>query len=174
LVCELNKSQFPKNERTPIWLALRMAKTKKGVVDFLAFYDDVQFVGFVYLFTLNGLTSVMLLAVNSAIQSKGYGRQILEHVKSLYSDNRITINIEDFDERAKNIEQRKRRKAFYIKNGYESAGFNMKLFSNGFEVLISCGHSISVDEILAMYKTIFGAFVFYILKPFVRIGKTTI
>jgi len=169
LVRELNKAEFPRNERMPIWMLLRMTKSKKGVVDFLAFYDDDLFIGFISLFTICDLTYVALLAVNSKVQSKGYGSRILGYVKELYPDNRVTINIEVLDENAANSEQRKRRRAFYLKNGYESSGIILKMVGPALEVLISCGSTITKDELFTIAKAMYGTFTYIVMRPFSRI-----
>jgi len=173
LVRELNNSEFPRNERMPVWMLLRMTKTKKGIADFMAFYDDDLFVGFISLFTIGNLTYVALLAVNSNIQSKGYGSRILGYVKTLYPDNRVTINIEVLDENAANNKQRKRRRAFYYKNGYESSGIILKMVGPALEVLISCGSTISKDELFTIAKAMYGTFTYIVMRPFSRITSVS-
>ena len=171
LVRKVNKTQFPLSERMPVWMLLRMARRKNGITDFLAYYDDDLFVGFTILYTIEDLTSVVILAVDGATQSKGYGSRILAHIKSIFPDNRITINIEVLDESANNSEQRIRRRNFYFKNGYESSGYVMKLIGPEYEALISNGHSIQIDEVFSLYKAMFGTFLFLLLKPLARIRR---
>jgi len=172
LIKKLIMTQFPRNERVPIRMLLWKAKaSKSSTVDFLAFYAGDLFVGFTYMFTNDDITFVAFLAVDSTIQSKGYGSQILKYVKTLYPNNRIVLGIESLDESADNYKQRVKRKEFYIKNGYESAGFKIKALGAEFEMLITGGDgSISSDECLAFYgRNIYGAFLHRIFKIFIRV-----
>lgn len=66
---ELMTISFPDNEKIPFWFLLR--RTSKNFVDFLSFYDEDLFVGFMYLITKGDLTFVLYIAVNNKIQSKG-------------------------------------------------------------------------------------------------------
>ena len=153
-------SLFPRNERIPMPFLLWRAK--KEYVDFLAFFDDGKFVGFTYLVTQKDLTLVLYIAVSDKIQSKGYGGKIMSHIRELYPANRIILNIEALDEQAKNNEQRIKRRAFYIKNGYKSSGIIATDKKATFENLI-IGGSCKIEEYKALIKKftglIFGLFV---------------
>ena len=159
---ELYTSAFPVNEQIP--MPFLLWKAKKAFVDFLAFYDEGQFVGFIYLITNNDLTLVLFVAVNSKIQSKGYGGKIMNHVKILYPNNRIILNIEALDECAGNNEQRIKRRAFYIKNGYNSSGIIVADKVATFETLITNG-TCKIEEYQALVKRFMGSVLYALRKP---------
>ena len=129
------KTLFPSNERAPFWFLLQRAK-KEGI-DFLAFYDSDSegndiFVGYAYIITVvkgsdpltTGVsrTLVFNLIVDGSQHSKGYGSGILEYIKQRYAPNPIDLNIEAVIEGCENLEQRQKRKAFYLKNGFVDSG----------------------------------------------------
>ena len=63
---------------------------------------------------------MMFLAVDESLRTKGYGSAILKEIKNRYPDKKIRVSIEPCDDSAPDIAVRKRRKAFYRKNGYGS------------------------------------------------------
>ena len=159
---DLYESAFLKFEQTPMWFLLLRAK--KDFVDFFAYYNKNEFVGFTYLIHDNNLTFVLYIAVNGNTRSKGYGTQILNHIKETFSNNRIMLYIEAEDERAKNNEQRKKRKSFYIKNDFISSGIFLEVRKTGFEVLIQ-GGDCTTQEIMTVYKKFCTPPIFIFVKP---------
>lgn len=112
---------FPKNEILPMWILLLLSKRK--MVDFNAYYDDEEFVGFSYSVVNCDTVFIFYLAVNDKIQSKGYGTQILECIKKKYKGKEITLNIQKIDESLENYEQRLKRLKFYQRNGFNDTKY---------------------------------------------------
>src|SRR5699024_6460156 len=83
---------FPKNEQMLFWFLLW--KTRKNNVDFLALYDNKEFIGFVYLIHNKDITFVHYFAICEHVRSKGYGSKILGLLRDRYVNNRIALNIE--------------------------------------------------------------------------------
>ena len=162
LVKDLYYSAFPVSEQAPMWLLLKQAK--KDFVNFVAYYDKDEFVGFTYTTTHGNLTYLLYIAINADIRSKGYGSQILNCIKDFYPDNRIILNIETEDEKADNNEERKKRKNFYTKNGYSPAGFLVNMNDGIFEMLINNGVCTS-DEFLVLFKKYIGFIPSLFYKP---------
>lgn len=84
----------------------------------------------------------MFFAVERSLRSKGYGSAILREIQSRYPDKKIIISIESCDESAPDIVLRKRRKAFYLRNGYRETGYFMKLNGVVQEIIITNGEFI--------------------------------
>ena len=70
---------------------------------------------------------ILHLAVSNEIHSKGYGSNILNHLKVLYRRKEIALNIEPVDEKAEKYGQRIRRVEFYNQNGFSDTD---KFFRN--------------------------------------------
>ena len=128
---------FPKEERMPFPMMVFM--TKITHTDFLAFYDKDTLCGFVYSATIDNITFITFLAVDKNMRSKGYGSEILKEMQSLYPNNKIVISIERCDVEATNINDRIRRKNFYLKNGYIDTGYLIELSKTEQEVIIKNG-----------------------------------
>jgi len=134
---EIYTSSFLKEDRIPFWLMLIMAKMKN--TEFISFHDKDTLCGFVYMATVQDLTFVMFLAVDENIRSKGYGSGILEKIQSIHPYSKIIISIERCDKDAKDIEQRLRRKKFYVNNGYIETGYLVEISKKKQEILIKNG-----------------------------------
>jgi len=158
----LMNSAFPNEEQIP--MVFLLSRAKKDFTDFLAYYDDDKFVGFTYLITDNDLTFIQYIAVDSTLQSKGYGSMILSHIKDMYPNNRVALNLEMLDENAENTEQRIKRRAFYAKNGYVDTGIITYIRGHILDTLV-LGGTTTTEELHVHLKkftgVIFGIFAKY-------------
>ena len=128
---------FPKEERMPFSMMVGMSKLCN--TDFLSFYEGGTLCGFIYLAHVGKTVFVMFFAVDKILRSKGYGSEILKEIRNRYPDKKIIISVEPCDRNARDFETRKRRKAFYLRNGYEETGYMMKLGGTVQEIIISGG-----------------------------------
>lgn len=134
---ELYLSSFPKEERMPFIMMLLLSCLWN--TEFLAFYDEDKLCGIIYLAVLRKQTFIMFFAVDEKLRSHGYGSRILDEVEKLYPKNKLIVSIEPCFENAENIEQKLRRKKFYLRNGYVETGYFMKLAGQKQEILIKNG-----------------------------------
>ena len=93
---------------------------------------------------------IMFLAVDESLCTKGYGSAILKEIKNRYPDKKIMVSIEPCNDSAPDIEVRKRRKAFYRKNGYSETGYMIKLSGVVQEIMITNG-DFDKKEFLLFY-----------------------
>ena len=128
---------FPKSERMPFPLMVAMSKLWN--TDFLGFYEEDTLCGFIYLAHNRKIVFVMFFAVDAALRSKGFGSAILQKIQKKYPTKKIIISIEPCDETAPDIEIRKKRKAFYLRNGYKETGYMIKLAGVVQEIIIANG-----------------------------------
>ena len=161
-ICNLYFSAFPRQEQAP--LAFLINQAKKDAVKFYAFYDGDAFVGLTYTISFKDMTYLWYLAIRSDLRSKGYGSQIMQHLHELYPNNRIVLNLDVQDETALDSEIRKKRKDFYIKNGYSSTGYLCTFHGNKFDVMSTNG-SVTFNEYLSLFKNNFNPIVYFFLKP---------
>ena len=128
---------FPKSERMPFPLMVAMSKLWN--TDFLGFYEEDTLCGFIYLAHNRKIVFVMFFAVDAALRSKGFGSAILQEIQKKYPTKKIIISIEPCNETAPDIEIRKKRKAFYLRNGYKETGYMIKLAGVVQEIIIANG-----------------------------------
>lgn len=142
-VKHIYKDAFPAKERMPFPMMVAMSKLWN--TSFLAFYEGDTLCGFIYLAKNRKMVFVMFFAVDQKLRSKGYGSVILKEIGKRYSDKKIIISIEPCDEGVTDIDIRRRRKDFYMRNGYVETGYRMKLSGVEQEIIIANG-SFSKNE----------------------------
>jgi hypothetical protein len=69
----------------------------------------------------------------------------------MHPDSKIIISIERCDEGSKDIEQRLRRKKFYVNNGYIETGYLVELAKKKQEIIIKNGE-FDEDEFSLFFK----------------------
>ena len=112
----LYETAFPIEEQLP-WEDL-MRLTDEMPLDFTAYYDEDTFIGFTIVLPRDEYNWFWYFAVDGHLRGKGYGQQILNHIVSKYHDKRLILDMESPRQECDNMEQRQRRNAFYVRNGF--------------------------------------------------------
>ncbi|MGM0147832.1 hypothetical protein IGJ77_001604 [Enterococcus sp. AZ147] len=132
-----------------------LKRSKREGIDFIAYYDEEKFIGLAYLITFENLTYLWYLAVVQDLRSQGYGAQVLSHIKENYPDNCIVLNLEAENPAASNNEQRKIRKAFYLRNGYRPDHHIVKMGGEKLEILFTNG-VFEIENYQKIFKRFWG------------------
>lgn len=135
LLKKLNNEAFPAEER--IETGRLVAMGMNGRVRLTAVYDEEQFVGFYVVRVQAPVVYIFFIAIDGAMRSKGYGSEILSLIRRTYPDCQIVLDLERQDETAPNHEQRKARKKFYLRNGFQETGYFMTYGGLVFEIMCS-------------------------------------
>jgi len=159
---QLYNQAFPKQEQAP--LPFLINETKRETIQFTAYYDGDDFVGLTYTLTYNDMTYLWYLAAATELRGKGYGSQILKQLREAYPNNRLILNLDVQDESANDSEIRKKRQAFYLKNGYELTNYECIFNKNHLNVMTTNG-AITADEYLSIFKNNFGPIMKLFMKP---------
>ena len=111
----LYQRAFPPSERKPFMKILRMAR--EGRADLWTIREQGTFAGFAA--TVNGPELVLLdyFAVRKPLRGKGIGSDALAMIQGCYPHRGFFLEIESTREEAENLEQRKKRKNFYVNCG---------------------------------------------------------
>nr|WP_230402955.1 GNAT family N-acetyltransferase [Lentilactobacillus kosonis] len=108
--------------------------------------------------THHKLTYVFFLAIDPSNRSQGYGSQALMAIKQQYVGNKLALIIEEVKTAAPNYEQRLKRKAFYLKNGFVPADFTLTEGHTDYE-LLSFNGDVDPNEYLALIRN-YGGVIF--------------
>ncbi len=146
---------FPPKERMPFPMMVGMSKLWN--TEFLGFYDEGLPLGLAYFAFNRKMVFLMFLAVDQSFRSKGYGSAVLEQIKRKYSGQKIVVSIEPCWENTEDREVRKRRKAFYLQNGYLETGYLMKLNGVTQEILIANGAFAKKEFCRFLFAYSFGS-----------------
>ena len=118
---KLNREAFPKEERMEIHEMLLLIEKHKLEVS--AIYDDDIFIGFYALHVRKPIAYIFFIAVDESKRSQGYGSQMIQAMTQQYHNFQIVLDMEAMDEHADNSQQRKKRKEFYLRNGFHETGY---------------------------------------------------
>lgn len=145
---ELKKSKtlyyraFPKNERRSF---PELVENRFGGTEVFCFYDCETFVGIACLLNTTAISHIIYLAVDESLRGNGYGSKALELLHQSKYGKKIMVDIEVPDEQAENAEQRRIRKKFYLRAGYEETPVKYEWRQESYEIL-SFGGQISEAE----------------------------
>ena len=142
----LYRSAFPKEERLPWWI-LRLNACRKGI-DLTAFMDGDVFCGFTASVTVENLHFLLFFAIDDEKRGMGYGSAVLQMLQKQHQT--LVLNVELLDPAAENYDQRKRRFAFYQRNGLVDTCYHVWEVGGKFRVL-STQEKLDVPR----YKKIF-------------------
>lgn len=150
-------TSFPERERMPLdWLE-RLAR--EGRASMLGYVDPARperLAGLAYAMASESLTYVLYLAVNPEAHSHGYGSAMLRHLAGMHPSSRVALDVERADEHgAPNPGQRRRRMAFYERNGFVQSGLQVVEDGERYDVLVR-GGKVSAEELAALFDATFG------------------
>lgn len=138
---------FPPEEYFPPSEAI--SRQERGEMEFWALYDGNEFVGFIVMRCFRDMAYICFLAIESDKRNRGYGSQTLAALNDIYPGKKSIVDFERLDPKAPNIEQRRHRKGFYLRNGYEQTGHYIAYNGMDFEILCR-GGDFSIDDYKAM------------------------
>ena len=114
---QLYETAFPVEEQIPYDELIYLLDAMD--IDYVAYYDGEMLVGFTMVLRLPKYNWGWYFAVRDELRGKGYGQEILSAVLEKYREgNPFIMDIESpYQPDAPNPEQRRRRHAFYVRNG---------------------------------------------------------
>ena len=152
-VRKLYMRAFPANERKP--LSVIRYKQYKKAADVWMIEEEDTFVGMAV--TMNGPDLVLLdyFAIEDNHRGNGFGSKALKMLQKMYSTSRFFLEIERTDVDADNLEERKRRKSFYLQNNMSELYVYADLFGVEMELLgYHC--DVSYEEYFNLYVSNYG------------------
>jgi ribosomal protein S18 acetylase RimI-like enzyme len=130
---------------------------------FYSIYDSEIWIGFIYLIFKNNLLLIQYFAIDNNNRSRGYGGEVIEKIKEMYPGYRIILGIEKYEEKAKNNEQRIKRKRFYEKHGFKESGYIVKQYNVLNEMLVY-GNEFLLEELNPLMEIYMGKILWSIKK----------
>lgn len=144
---------FPAEERAPFLMLASKAGDRS--VDFWGFYDDKNFLGFMYVVNHVDLSYVFYFAICEKYRGQGYGSRALKLCRRRYAGRRFFLAIEQLDKSAENYFQRKSRRDFYIRCKMSPLGMKVQEGSVTYD-LLGIGGTVSSDEYSALIGEYLG------------------
>ena len=116
----LYETAFPVEEQIP-WDDL-MVLVERMPLDFTVYYDEDQLLGFTIVYPRKSFNWFWYFAVSEELRGKGVGQQILSQVIEKYKDGTTILDMESPEQECENQAVRRRRHAFYLRNGFRDTG----------------------------------------------------
>ena len=115
VIFALYRAAFPREERKPFSVILRMAK--RGRADLWTIRHDGRFAGLAA--TVNGQENILLdyFAVREVLRGRGVGSAALKCLKGHYAHKGFFVEIESTFGPSENPQERQKRKGFYVNCG---------------------------------------------------------
>ena len=112
----LYETAFPEDEQIPWGELMRLVGEMS--LDFTAYYDGEEFIGFTIVYPRKTFNWYWYFAVREDLRGKGYGQRILTRLIEKYKGQTCVLDMESPTQECENIGQRKRRHNFYQRNGF--------------------------------------------------------
>lgn len=150
---EIYLTSFPECERKPF----ELIKGKMGTdaVDILAFTESEQIAGLAITMKYRDMVLLDYFAVEAAQRGKGCGSAAIRLLQDQFADKKFYLEIERLKGHTANIAQRKKRKAFYLRNGMHETGMYTRVLGVEYEIL-SYHESPTYEEYVSVYEHAYG------------------
>ena len=151
-VGQLLKELFPAREQLNM-LVLRLRALGR-MVDFTGYYDESDaFCGFSYVICTDRIAFTLYLAVDTAIQSKGYGSEIMRLIMRKHAGREFVLCCEAENDDAENAVQRERRIQFYKRLGFHVTDWQYVEEEDDPYSILSTGSAFSIEEYCRLMKS---------------------
>lgn len=151
---QLYMDAFPFEERIPFYIMVSVGNDRG--VEFLSIYDDDTWLGFIHTLVGEKLSYIFYFAIDGSLRQSGYGSKIIREYKKMHP--KLSLAIEPIEEDSDNIKQRKKRLAFYKKNGFETLDTRVVEMGVEFELMGAKGMEIKESDYKSLVKKFFDSF----------------
>lgn len=161
-VRRLYEISFPESEKKPFEMMTALAR--EGKMRILAMAEE-EFIGLTICMEAGERALLDYFAIQPGFQGCGYGGTAVRKLLEWYKDKKFIFEIEIQDETAQNSLERKRRKAFYLKNGLKETGIFVNLYQVDFELITPDG-SVTFEDYVGLLKDVLGEEMVRRLNPY--------
>ncbi len=153
----LYETAFPAQEQIPYDDLIHLLDAMD--IDYTAFYDDETLVGLMIVLRLPRYNWAWYFAVKEELRGKGFGKDILSCILDKYREGHpFIMDIESpLQPDAPNPEQRRRRHAFYLRNGLKDTGTSRTWDGLTFTILTNSDEPFTqqdYDDIVAALRAV--------------------
>ena len=131
----LYETAFPVEEQIPY--EDLMGLVDEMPLDFTVYYEDGEFMGFTIVYPRKEFNWFWYFAVRDELRGKGIGQQILSMLIEEYRHCTNILDMESPDQMCENSEVRKRRYAFYLRNGFRKTGVGKSFEGIDYTILMN-------------------------------------
>lgn len=159
---ELYERAFPEQEKKPLQIMEKLVED--GKMEMLAMVDRDEFTGLAINMISGNRALLDYYAIAPEKRGSGYGSRGLEVLLDHFKNSKYIFEIEVQDAQADNAEERKRRKAFYLRNGLKETGLFANVYDTDFELLTPDGE-LSFQEYVEFLREVLDEEYVHMLNP---------
>ncbi|WP_297702211.1 GNAT family N-acetyltransferase [uncultured Fibrobacter sp.] len=155
-VRRLYETAFPKEEQIPWADLMRLMKTMS--LDFTVYYEEEILVGLTIVYPRKEFNWFWYFAVPEELRGQGIGQRILTQLIEEYKGKSNILDMESPEQVCENSEQRKRRHAFYLRNGFRDTGvgksfkgIDYTIMMNGEGTFTQRDYDLIIDELRSFW-----------------------
>ena len=155
-VRRLYEAAFPKEEQIPWKDLMRLMKTMS--LDFTVYYEDENLVGLTIVYPRPQFNWFWYFAVPEELRGQGIGQRILTQLIERYKGKSDILDMESPEQVCENSKQRKRRHAFYLRNGFRDTGvgksfkgIDYTIMMNGEGTFTQRDYDLIIDELRSFW-----------------------
>ena len=165
----LYETAFPKEEQIPWKDLMRLMKTMS--LDFIVYYEDCdtftdestaagssRLLGLTIVYPRPQFNWFWYFAVPEELRGQGIGQRILTQLIERYKGKSNILDMESPEQICENSEQRKRRHAFYLRNGFRDTGvgksfkgIDYTIMMNGEGTFTQSDYDLIIDELRSFW-----------------------
>lgn len=149
---DLYNKAFPEQEKKPLQVMENLVAD--GKMEMLAMVDEDEFVGL----------AINLIDAEQDRALLDYYAIVPEALLKKFKNHKYIFEIETQDEKAENAEERKKRKAFYLRNGLQETGLFVNVYDTDFEILTPDGELTFWEYVDFLREVMYEEYV-QILRP---------
>lgn len=153
LIEDLYMRAFPKSERKPFGLMVQ--KQLEGTMELLSIEDENGFLGLAIFAYDKDIALLDYFAILDEKRGQGIGSRAIKALQKIYTGKRFILEIETTKKTCSDLELRKKRKEFYLRNGLHTMDFDVILFGVEMEMLSNAEY-LDFEEYLDVYKNACG------------------
>ena len=153
----LYETAFPKEEQIPWTDLMRLMKTMS--LDFTVYYEEEKLVGLTIVYPRPQFNWFWYFAVPEELRGHGIGQRILTQLIEKYKGQSNILDMESPEQVCENSEQRKRRHAFYLRNGFRDTGvgksfkgIDYTIMMNGEGTFTQSDYDLIIDELRSYWE----------------------
>lgn len=143
-VRELYESAFPVEEQIPWDDLMRLTVTMP--LDFTIYYMDGTMVGLTIVYPRRSFNWFWYFAVPAHLRGRGIGQAILTRLIDRYKSSTNVLDMESPQQACDNAEQRRRRHAFYLRNGFRDTGVGRSFGGIDYTIMIMGEGTFTTDD----------------------------
>ncbi len=134
IVENLYQNAFPETERKPFEMILELEKQGKSDV-FSIDNENNQFLGLAITLYDDNVIILDYFAINPEYRGKGIGGKAIDILKNKFKDKKFLLEIETTDIISADIQNRIRRKNFYLRHGLKAMPYKVNLLGEIMEIM---------------------------------------